>query len=185
MIGSSFLFGTFAGSFLIPRLADIYGRRPMFILGLILFIATCIGLIVSRDIKAMYAFLFLGGISECGRCYVAYVYAIEIVPKRMQSMAGLMYFLAFAMCKIFVCLYFMLSKQKHWYILALTAIGMSVVSLLITVMYLPESPRFLYAQKRYHEAQKVLRHIQKANDTSQDYTITLPNAEIRQTLLLR
>ena len=152
MIGSSFLFGTFAGSFVIPRLADIYGRRPMFILGLIFFISTCIGLIVSRDIKAMYAFLFLGGTSECGRCYVAYVYAIEIIPKRMQSMAGLLYFLAFAALKIFVCLYFLLSKQKHWYIMALIAIGMSLISLCLTIVYLPESPRFLYAQKRYPEA---------------------------------
>lgn len=137
---------------MIPRLADVYGRRPMFILGLILFIATCIGLIVSRDIMAMYAFLFLGGISECGRCYVAYVYAIEIIPKRMQSLAGLIYFLGFATCKILVCLYFMLSKEKHWYILALIAIGMSLVSLFLTIVYLPESPRFLYAQKRYQEA---------------------------------
>ena len=152
MIGSSFLSGTFAGSFVIPRMADIYGRRPMFILGLILFIASCVGLIVSTDIKAMYAFLFLGGVSECGRCYVGYVYAIEIIPKRLQSMGGLIYFLGFSTGKLFVCLYFMLSKHKEWKIMPLIAIEMTVISLLTTVVYLPESPRFLYAKKRYGEA---------------------------------
>ena len=31
----------------------------------------------------MYFFLIIGGISETGRYYVAYVYAIEIMPKRL------------------------------------------------------------------------------------------------------
>lgn len=157
MIGSSFLMGTFAGAFVIPRMADIYGRRPMYIFGLIKFIASCVGLILSTDIRAMYVFLFLGGLSEAGRCYVGYVYAIEIVPKRMQSLAGLVYWLGPAAGKIFVCLYFMLSKQKDWMIMPLIAITISVISLLLTVVFLPESPRFLYAKKRYPEAQKILR----------------------------
>lgn len=157
MIGSSFLLGTFAGSFVVPRMADIYGRRPMYILGLVIFIASCVGLILSTDIRAMYAFLFLGGLSESGRCYVGYVYAIEIVPKRMQSLAGLIYWLGPASGKIFVCLYFMLSKEKEWKVMPFIAIGIAGISLLLTIGFLPESPRYLYAKKRYAEAQSILR----------------------------
>jgi MFS family permease len=64
-------------------MADIYGRRPIFIVGLVLYIVTVIGLMASTNKNVMYAMLFLGGISETGRYYVAYVYAVEIMPKRL------------------------------------------------------------------------------------------------------
>ena len=36
LLGSSFITGCFVGSFFLSRLADIYGRRPIFIVGLCL-----------------------------------------------------------------------------------------------------------------------------------------------------
>lgn len=83
MIGSSFFIGCFIGSFILPRAADIVGRKPMFMLGIVLYIITVIGLLMSTSRSLLYAFLVLGGISETGRYYVAYVYAIEIMPKRL------------------------------------------------------------------------------------------------------
>jgi MFS family permease len=83
MIGSSFFIGTFLGSFILPRLADIYGRKSMFIVGLILYIATVIGLILATDLYVLYALLVMGGVSETGRYYVAYVYAVEIMSKKV------------------------------------------------------------------------------------------------------
>ena len=83
MIGSCFFIGCFTGSFILPRIADIKGRKPMFFLGLILYIICVIGLLFSKNKIMMYFFLIIGGISETGRYYVAYVYAIEIMPKRL------------------------------------------------------------------------------------------------------
>ena len=34
LLGSSFISGCFVGSFILARMADIYGRRPIFIVGL-------------------------------------------------------------------------------------------------------------------------------------------------------
>ena len=81
MIGSCFLIGCFVGSFVLPRLADIVGRKPMFILGLVLYIITVLGLYFGTTKPVLYSMLVLGGISETGRYYVAYIYAIEIMPK--------------------------------------------------------------------------------------------------------
>lgn len=83
MIGSSFFIGCFVGSFILPRVADIVGRKPIFMLGTVLYIITVIGLMVSSSKISMYLFLVLGGVSETGRYYVAYVYAIEVMPKRL------------------------------------------------------------------------------------------------------
>jgi len=82
MIGSCFFIGTFIGSFILPRLADIYGRKLLFITGLVLYIATVVGLIMATQLNILYALLVLGGISETGRYYVAYVYAVEIMSKK-------------------------------------------------------------------------------------------------------
>ena len=88
MIGSCFFIGCFFGSFILPRIADIKGRKPMFLLGLFLYIVCVFGLLFSKNKALMYTFLVIGGISETGRYYVAYVYAIEIMPKRLQNEFG-------------------------------------------------------------------------------------------------
>ena len=82
LIGSCFFIGTFVGSFILPRLADIIGRKPMFILGLVLYIVAVVGMMLASDVRVLFLLLVLGGISETGRYYVAYVYAVEIMPKK-------------------------------------------------------------------------------------------------------
>jgi MFS family permease len=83
LIGSSFILGTFLGSFILPRLADIYGRKIIFVIGLVLYIVTVFGLINNSNKYVLYSLLVLGGISETGRYYIAYIYTIEIFPKRL------------------------------------------------------------------------------------------------------
>lgn len=81
-IGSSFFVGCFLGSFILPRAADVVGRKPMFILGLVIYILITIGLIFANNLYQLMALLLMSGIGECGRYYVAYVYTIEIFPQR-------------------------------------------------------------------------------------------------------
>lgn len=80
MIGSCYFIGAFVGSFIIPRLADVVGRKPMFILGCVLYIISNVVTMFITDLNLLYATIILGGISETGRYYVAYVYAVEIMP---------------------------------------------------------------------------------------------------------
>ena len=111
-IGSSFFIGTFVGSFILPRVADIIGRKPMYLLGIVLFIISVIGLMLSTSISLLYAFLILAGVAETGKYYVAYVYAIEIMPKRLQNYGGLAIFFVFATAKVIICLYFWQSSSS-------------------------------------------------------------------------
>ena len=143
MIGSSFFIGTFLGSFVLPRLADIYGRKLMFIVGLVLYIATVVGLIYAQDLYVLYGLLVMGGVSETGRYYVAYVYAVEIMSKKTQNLAGLSIFMIFSISKVIICLYFFLSSSKDWVHMAYIALALASYSLVTTIFFLPESPRFL------------------------------------------
>ena len=46
----------------------------------------------------------MGGISETGRYYVAYVYLIEFVPDRYQNDAGLYIFMCFGIVMTFIAM---------------------------------------------------------------------------------
>ena len=127
----------------------------------------------SSSKNAMYFLLFLGGISETGRYYVAYVYAVEIAPKKYQNKAGLAIFIAFSIAKVLICLYFMLSVSKNWKVMGVIATILSIGSFVVTLFLLPESPRFLNGMKKYEEANSVLRKMQKFNGINPTYKFDL------------
>ncbi len=79
-LGSSFIGGCFVGSFVLPRQADIIGRKPIYLFGMCLFITVVMASLFCTNLYFAYFLLFLGGISETGRFYVAYVYFIEFFP---------------------------------------------------------------------------------------------------------
>ena len=143
LIGSMFLLGAWIGSFILPRLADVKGRKPMFLIGLVLYIISVLGLLFSTNKYVMYVLLVLAGVSETGRYYVAYVYANEILPSRLQNLGGLTIFISFSTTKVLICLYFMFSAERTWKVLGYIAIGFAVISFLLTTFMLPESPRWL------------------------------------------
>ena len=103
-IGSSFFVGTFLGSFILPRAADVVGRKPMFNLGLVIYIFVTVGLMYASTYAQLLGLLVLSGVGECGRYYVAYVYAIEIFPTHNQNVVGVLIFICFSVAKVCICL---------------------------------------------------------------------------------
>jgi MFS family permease len=61
-------------------MADIVGRKPIFIIGLILYLIDTVGFMICHNLSVAYFLLFVGGISETGAYYVAYVYCVEMFP---------------------------------------------------------------------------------------------------------
>ena len=92
-IGSLFFVGALVGSLFLPRMADIIGRKPIFVIGLVLHILTMMGILYSSNRYFLLAFIFFAGISEVGRYYVAYVYGVEVLPKRLANDGGLIIFI--------------------------------------------------------------------------------------------
>ena len=103
-IGSSFFVGTFLGAFILPRAADVVGRKPIFMLGLVIYIFVSVDLMFASTYYELLGLLVMSGVGECGRYYVAYVYAIEIFPTQNQKVVGILIFICFSICKVFICL---------------------------------------------------------------------------------
>ena len=97
-----FFLGAFVGSFILPRIADIHGRKPMFLLGLVIYFIVLVCSLFNKSLYFCYFLIFMGGICETGRYYVAYVYLVEWFPKRYQSAAGLYIFLCFGCAMVYI-----------------------------------------------------------------------------------
>ena len=146
VIGSMFFVGTFSGSFVLPRAADIYGRKPLFLIGLSLYICVVIALFFVNSLPLLYTLMFLGGISETGRYYVAYVYCIEMMPEKVQDHTGLYIFLVFGAAMTYIALQFWFIT-KDCFVNNWIALVLAIISLICVTIYLPESPRYLYSKK--------------------------------------
>ena len=91
----------------------------------------------------------LGGIGEVCRYYVAYVYAVEIVKASHASNTGLSLFITIGTIKVGICFGFMFSSHKIWKPCAYTSIVWAFISLLLTIIFLKESPRWLLDKGHY------------------------------------
>ena len=151
LIGSMFFLGTFLGSFILPRAADVYGRKPLFLIGLALYIGVAIALIFVENLYTLYVLMFLGGISETGRYYVAYVYIVEMMPAKVQDAFGIYIFFVFAFAMTWIALQFWFIT-KDVFVNNYIALAMAGFSWITVIFFVPESPRFLFSTKQYEKA---------------------------------
>jgi MFS family permease len=63
-----------------------------------------LGSLFATQIETAYFLLFLGGLGETGRYYVAYVYLIEFAPTKYQNNAGLYIFMVFGLVMTYIAL---------------------------------------------------------------------------------
>ena len=78
LMGASFLFGIVIGCLTIARLGDIYGRKPIYKLGLIMHLGISIALCYLKDPLIGYITLVVFGMSLTARYYVGYSFNIEM-----------------------------------------------------------------------------------------------------------
>ena len=80
MMGVSFLVGIVVGCLTIARLGDVYGRKPIFKLGLYMHLAfsVCICFLQTQNFFVIYTLLLIFGMSVTARYYVGYSFNIEM-----------------------------------------------------------------------------------------------------------
>lgn len=136
--------------------------------GLCLQICVVICSLFCKSIYLAYVLLFFGGIGEVGRYYVAYVYNVEMMPLSLQNDTGLYIFLVFGFAMSYIALQFWF-LTKDWRVNAAVSLSLAVLSLIATIVWLPESFRFLYGKKRFVQARAILAKAASYNKADFDF----------------
>ena len=141
LLGSSFLTGIVVGCMTLTRLGDKHGRKPIYMIGIVLNICFVMGILTISNKFFAFCLIFVFGMSISARYYVGYTYNIEMQPKSHYVLVSTTQFAFESLIYLFICIYFW-TISKNWKILQAFNIGLSFMGLVFLVV-MPESPRFL------------------------------------------
>ncbi|TSD93747.1 sugar porter family MFS transporter [Gordonia rubripertincta] len=165
------LLGCALGAWFAGRLADVWGRKRVMLLGSALFIISAIGTAYTQTIPDLLLWRVLGGIGIGIASVIAPAYISEIAPARYRGALASMQQLAITM-GIFAAL---LSDAvladtagsasndlwwglEAWRWMFLVGVIPAVVYGLLALL-IPESPRYLVGRNRDEEAARILQTV--------------------------
>jgi MFS transporter, SP family, sugar:H+ symporter len=144
-----------------PRLADIYGRKPIFLASMLLQLASLIGIYISRSVAVTTGLIFFFGMGGVGRSSISYLYMQEFLPQNRQTLVGTVLQLNNGFVAVYTVIYYwFISKQ--WLYINIFAGFLTALSM-VGVFFLPESPKFLITLRRYDEARAAINVITRVN----------------------
>jgi len=164
--GMLFFTGFAISSVIVPSYSDKNGRKKVFLASLAgnLFVFITL-LILPSNSKYLYLMLVLfliDGLASAGRTSVGYCYFVELSPAKYADYLGTGWNISEGFVYIVLTIYFRyISKNWFWTI----AFGtfLQAFTLFNLYLFVPESPKWLYDQKRYLECQKTLRYMARRN----------------------
>ena len=111
------------------------------------------------------ALLFVMGVLSAGRISVAFLYIQEMVPEKSRSIVGTVALGYDCMTMCWATLYFMFISHYtiYW---EYFAVIQNIVSVLLLIRLVPESPKWLYEKGRYVEVKDALIAVARANGVS-------------------
>ncbi|MEP0366740.1 MAG: sugar porter family MFS transporter [Cyclobacteriaceae bacterium] len=180
---ASMLLGCAVGAFFAGRLADKYGRRTMLIFAAVFFIISAWGSGISTTSAEFIVYRIIGGLAVGAASVMAPAYISEIAPARYRGalatiqqvaiISGLFfsflsnYFLANISGSAENVLWMDFETWRWMFWVELIPAG----TFLFSLLFIPESPRFLVAKQKKDAAVKVLSKLygdtvgeQKADD---------------------
>ncbi len=185
---ASMLLGCAVGAFFAGNLADKFGRRPAMILTGIAFIISAWGSGASGGSAEFVTFRIIGGLAVGAASILAPAYISEIAPPSIRgSLATLQQLMiVFGLFIAFVSNYFIANAAGSpsdllWYgfdawqwMYWVEILPASIF--LLSLLFIPESPRYLVAADKEDEARDVINALSTAPNTQEKI------ADIRSTL---
>lgn len=168
---ASMLLGCAVGAFFAGRLADLYGRRSMLIMSAIFFIISAYGSGIAVSSGEFIVYRIIGGLAVGAASVMAPAYIAEIAPAKFRGALATIQQVAII---IGLFLSFLSNYQlanlsgsaenplwwdfETWRWMFWMEIIPAVV-FFISLLFIPESPRYLVAKQKVGKAEKVLSRL--------------------------
>mmetsp|Transcript_16084 Transcript_16084/g.24243 ORF Transcript_16084/g.24243 Transcript_16084/m.24243 type:complete len:513 (+) Transcript_16084:51-1589(+) len=155
--------GELFGGLIWGPLGDKFGRRPISIIALAVVSAFGILTSLAPNLPILLVFQFFVGIGVGGMA-VTFDLLAEMLPTSHRG-SYLIYLQGFwTIGSAFVTIFaWMLLSNHGWRALALVTVVPVSISLICSIVYLPESPRWLLVHGRTSEAEEVVRQMAAVN----------------------
>ncbi|KDO24776.1 hypothetical protein SPRG_20813 [Saprolegnia parasitica CBS 223.65] len=168
LLGSASFAGSFFGAILFGQLADVFGRKPMFMMTLLFFMTATLICGAADSYGMLLSFRFLAGIGLGGELPVASSLVQELTPAPVRgriivllesfwsigSMGAVL--MAFELIKV-------VSWRSVFYLSAVPAVYAIAIRIMI-----PESPKWLANVGRMDEAEAIVAKIERAHGVTYD-----------------
>lgn len=161
---SAVLLGAVIGAAFSGSVADRFGRRRVIIVTAVLFAIGAIGAAVAVNVSLVVLFRFMIGIAIGVASYTAPLYISEISPSEARgALVSLNQLMITCGIVVSYLVDYMLAGDHSWrWMFALGALP--AIVLIVGMIALSESPRWLVSRNRIEEAKNVLIHIRDTSD---------------------
>jgi len=155
------LFGAIAGAAITGKLSDTVGRRKILIIVAIIFGLTSLWSAVAEGLTALVLARIIGGLAVGAVSVVTPMYISEVAPSKYRGSLVSMYQL-FIVTGILAS--YLINYKLHdigadnWRWMFATGIFPSIL-FLVLLIFIPNSPRFLYQKGKKEKALEVLEKI--------------------------
>jgi MFS family permease len=178
LFGSFLMFGLTIGSFFFTNLCDIFGRKKVLLISLIVSNLTLLPIILGQRHYALtLVFTFLFGVTASVRYSVSYLLSTELTTTANSEFFGILCLVGDSLGALVIGIYFWVFKDMAtglWFLFVV-----QIFCVVILKIYVPESPRFLYNCGKKEGFIKSLADIAKFNGSesfniislSQDYDL--------------
>lgn len=157
----SLLIGCMFGVAISGKPADHLGRRKTLLISAFLFLFSTFGSALSTTIISFISFRFVGGIAVGTASLLSPMYISEISPaEKRGSMVSLNQLaIVTGILVAFFSNYFLVGTGENNWRLMLCALGIPSIVFFVSLLFVPESPRWLLQKGKREEALNILGRI--------------------------
>lgn len=158
---SSLLAGCIVGVIASGKPADVLGRRKTLLVASLLFLISAIGSALSNHLYVFVVFRFIGGIAVGTASMLSPMYISEISPaaKRGSLVSLNQLAIVIGILVAFFSNYILVSVGDNNWRWMLAVMGVPALFFFVTLLFIPESPRWLVQKGKKTEAFSILERI--------------------------
>eukprot|EP00347_Sterkiella_histriomuscorum_P020221 403338627 len=162
LLGTMYFAGWTISCAICPRLADLFGRKKIAIISIGVSICCYVGLIFSSNITLSIVLFFFFGLSSAGKSSNGYIYMMELIPQKNQTLIGTLMNFADGSTMIIMSLYFRFIS-KNWMYYQICGLFATFIAF-IACFFIPESPKYYYANNKFDKSRVGLDYIKRFNN---------------------